>query len=141
MRDLAVALAVGLGAVLRGDFAGEQGPEAVLLEADADGLFLRVGDGTRGRALGLADVLLARPGHLGRVGPPRAGEVSGYYGPGSGIGRVFASRGSTPIRVGIVGLGAGVLAAFCRPGDSFHYYEIDPLIYDVAREWFDFLKR
>ena len=73
--------------------------------------------------------------------PARANELTGYYGPTSGIGRAFASHRSTPIRVGIVGLGAGVLAAFCRPGDSFHFYEIDPLIYQVAQDWFGFLKR
>jgi hypothetical protein len=76
-----------------------------------------------------------------RLDPGRQGEITGYYGPTSGIGRVFAARPRTPIHVGIVGLGAGVLAAFCRPGDSFHFYEIDPLIRDMAKAWFDFLRR
>jgi spermidine synthase len=43
------------------------------------------------------------------------------------------------LRVGIIGLGAGVLASFCRPPDSYVFYEIDPLIEAVARSHFAFL--
>ena len=34
------------------------------------------------------------------------------------------------MRVGVIGLGVGTLAAWSRPGDVFRFYEIDP---DVAR--------
>jgi spermidine synthase len=54
-----------------------------------------------------------------------------YYGPNSGIGVLLQnygdrSRGLGGLRVGIVGLGAGTLAAYGLPGDYFRYYEINP---------------
>ena len=62
-----------------------------------------------------------------------------YYGPKSGMGRAiryFESKG--PIRVGSIGLGAGVTASYCRPGDYFRIYEINPLDYQIATSWFTF---
>jgi hypothetical protein len=62
-----------------------------------------------------------------------------YYGPKSGMGRAiryFESKG--PIRVGSIGLGAGVTAAYCRPGDFFRIYEINPLDFQIATTWFTF---
>lgn len=37
-----------------------------------------------------------------------------------------------PMKVGIVGLGAGTLAAYGRPGDLFRFYEINTQVIDVA---------
>ena len=37
---------------------------------------------------------------------------------------LYAKR--CPLQVGLVGLGAGTLAAYARPGDHFEFYEIDP---------------
>jgi spermidine synthase len=45
--------------------------------------------------------------------------------------------------VGIVGLGAGTLAANGQPGDYFRFYEIDPQVVDFSLGWsskFTFLK-
>ncbi len=63
-----------------------------------------------------------------------------YYGPQSGVGRALdylESRG--PVRVGVIGLGAGVLAGYCRAGDMFRFYEINPLDVAIARREFSFL--
>jgi hypothetical protein len=43
-------------------------------------------------------------------------------------------------RVGVVGLGAGVLAAYGRKGDTFRFYEINPDVERIARTYFTFLK-
>jgi spermidine synthase len=43
--------------------------------------------------------------------------------------------------VGILGLGAGVLAAYNGPGDLFHFYEINPLIVRFARDYFTYLEQ
>jgi spermidine synthase len=68
------------------------------------------------------------------------GKPTTYYGPGSGIARAVRAAGqSGPIRVGVVGLGAGVLSTYSRPGDSFTYYEINPEDERIAREQFSFL--
>lgn len=68
-----------------------------------------------------------------------------YYSPESGIGRAFMySRlkgESASVSVGILGLGAGMTAAFCTPGDEFVYYEIDPRIEEIAREYFTYLDK
>ena len=42
-------------------------------------------------------------------------------------------------RVGIIGLGIGGLTAYARPGDTWHYFELNPTIVKIAREHFTFL--
>jgi hypothetical protein len=68
---------------------------------------------------------------------------SDYFGPTSGYGRVFTSlREMQPQRqlaVGVLGLGAGVLAAWMKPGDRLVFYEISPRVVDVAKREFTFL--
>ena len=39
-----------------------------------------------------------------------------------------------PMKVGIVGLGAGTLACYGRPGDLFRFYEINPQVVQVATD-------
>jgi SAM-dependent methyltransferase len=67
-----------------------------------------------------------------------------YFGPGSGYGRVFASlremRPKKPLAVGVIGLGAGVIAAWMKPGDRLVFYEISPRVVDIARREFTFLQ-
>ena len=38
-----------------------------------------------------------------------------------------------PLSVGIVGLGAGATACHARPGERWRFFEIDPLIVDIAK--------
>jgi hypothetical protein len=67
-----------------------------------------------------------------------------YFGPTSGYGRVFATlREMEPKRardIGVIGLGAGVIASYGRPGDTLVFYEISPRVVDIARREFTFLK-
>ena len=42
------------------------------------------------------------------------------------------------IRVAVIGLGTGTMAAFARPGDIMTFYEIDPLVRDIATNRFYF---
>jgi hypothetical protein len=62
-----------------------------------------------------------------------------YYVPSSGIGRLLRARSERPLQVGVVGLGAGTLAAYGRRGDGYTFFEIDPAVADVARHHFSFL--
>jgi hypothetical protein len=66
-----------------------------------------------------------------------------YFSPGSGYGRVFASlremQPKKPLAVGVIGLGAGVIAAWMKPGDRLVFYEISPRVVDIARREFTFL--
>jgi spermidine synthase len=44
------------------------------------------------------------------------------------------------MHAGLIGLGAGTLAACAREGDTFRFYEINPLVVDLARSEFTYLK-
>ena len=66
-------------------------------------------------------------------------DTTAYYGPESGAARVLRAKGEPPLRVGLVGLGIGTLAAYSRPGDVYRFYEINPLVEKLAREQFTFL--
>jgi len=72
--------------------------------------------------------------------PTYKNEPTSYYGRKSGVGRLISLvQQKQHIRVGLVGLGAGVLAAYCRRGDVFRFYEINPLDIFVANHYFTFL--
>lgn len=65
-----------------------------------------------------------------------------YYSEKSGVGRAMSAlRTSQPLKVGVVGLGAGTLAAYSQAGDTFRFYEINPLVIALARSPFTFLSR
>ena len=64
---------------------------------------------------------------------------SSYFGPTSGYGRVFASLPPGPHKVGVIGLGAGALAAYAKPGDDWVFYEISPAVVRAAMAEFTFL--
>jgi spermidine synthase len=63
-----------------------------------------------------------------------------YFARTSGYGRVFESLPQSPRKVGVLGLGAGALAAYARRGDTFRFYEIDPQVAAVAVSEFSFLR-
>ena len=71
--------------------------------------------------------------HGAQLDPPFDREPITYYGKKSGIGIVLQnypkrSISGQSLRVGLVGLGTGTLAAYGRPGDYFRYYEINPAV-------------
>ncbi len=61
---------------------------------------------------------------------PLSQKLVSYYGVESGIGLALRYHPRRlryqPIRVGVIGLGSGTLAAAGRPGDTFRFYEINP---------------
>ncbi|HLY09100.1 MAG TPA: fused MFS/spermidine synthase [Planctomycetota bacterium] len=65
-----------------------------------------------------------------------------YYGETSGVGRAIGRYRSRPeLRLGVVGLGVGTLAAYvARPGQSVRFYEINPDVPRLARRWFTYLE-
>ncbi|MFL5686793.1 MAG: spermidine synthase [Chloroflexota bacterium] len=65
-----------------------------------------------------------------------AGEPLSYYHRAGPLGDVFASlqQEHRTMRVGAVGLGAGAIAAYGRPGDSYAFFEIDPTVVSIARD-------
>ena len=67
------------------------------------------------------------------------GQLTTYYHEDSGIGAAIRSRGEQPVRVGVIGLGTGTIAAYGRPGDVYRFYDINPHVVRVAREEFTYL--
>lgn len=60
-----------------------------------------------------------------------------YYGPQSGVGlalRAASSLFGTDARISVVGLGAGTLACYAEPKQSWRIYEIDPAIVKIASD-------
>jgi hypothetical protein len=73
--------------------------------------------------------------------PDKRREPLTYYSRISGVGITLdelAKEG--PLRVGVVGLGTGTIAAYCRPGDFYHFYEINPVVERIATTEFTYLK-
>jgi len=60
-----------------------------------------------------------------------------YYYPGSPIGQTIAKRrevlGAQKGRYGIVGLGTGSSACHKREGESWRFFEIDPVVINIAK--------
>jgi SAM-dependent methyltransferase len=78
--------------------------------------------------------------------PGRERDPTSYYAPGSGVG--LALRHAPTLfgphaRIDVVGLGAGTLACYRRPGQTWRFYEIDPAMAAIARNpaQFSFLSR
>ncbi len=75
------------------------------------------------------------------LSPARRRQATSYYGPNSGIGVTLRTpEGRAPRKVGVIGLGAGTLAAYGMPGDRFTFYEINPLVTQIANLEFSFLR-
>jgi spermidine synthase len=65
-----------------------------------------------------------------------------YYGQKSGVGiTLLFARQDGNIRVGVIGLGVGTLARYGQKGDHYFFYEINPLVVDLATNLFDFLRQ
>lgn len=75
------------------------------------------------------------------LSPSRQHWPTTYFGSAGGAGiAIAAGRFDGPQHVGIIGLGIGTMAAYCRPGDVYRFYEINPLVEQFAREHFTYLR-
>ncbi len=64
-----------------------------------------------------------------------------YYAEDSGVGLALRfCCGSGPRKVGVIGLGAGTIAAYGRPGDRVQFYEINPNVEPIARDAFTYIR-
>ena len=125
----AIAMAVVIGAQVRGFHQN-----AILLERNFYGS-LRVVEANGSRALYHGTIM---HGSQFLADSRRAWPTS-YYGPASGIGLALAHCRAREKRIGVIGLGAGTLAAYGSPGDEFRFYEINPQVIAIAESQFKFL--
>ncbi len=112
----------------------DQGPDVVVAQGDSapvtgeDGRYRVLVNGTIDHGLQF-------------LAADRRDLPTSYYGPDSGIGVTLrAIEGTRPLRVGIIGLGAGTIATYGRSGDHYTFYEINPLDVLVAKSEFTFLR-
>jgi hypothetical protein len=148
LRNAAVCLPVVLGYI----FAPRPARHALALGAVL--LVAALSPGIHGKLLerqrsffGIHRVTLDPTGHFrqlvhgntihGRqnIDPALKDEPLSYYHRKGPIGQVFTYGNQAGIfdRVGIVGLGAGTLAAYGRPGQTMTYFEIDPVVKNIAQ--------
>jgi hypothetical protein len=64
-----------------------------------------------------------------------------YFYPTGPVGQIFAAFDgpNAKKRVAVVGLGAGTLASYGKPGQQFTFFEIDSAVERVARRYFTYL--
>jgi hypothetical protein len=70
-------------------------------------------------------------------------EPTTYYvdGTGAAIAVKQHPRAGSGLRVAVIGLGTGSMAAHGREGDFFRFYDIDPKVVKVARTYFTYLEK
>lgn len=69
--------------------------------------------------------------------PDKRRRPTTYYGPSSGIGLLLVNYprpAGGRLRIGVVGLGTGTIAAYGQPFDYIRFYELDPAIIDLATD-------
>jgi hypothetical protein len=72
--------------------------------------------------------------------PPYNRSATTYYKTKSGIGLTLLAKEKVGNRrVGLIGLGAGTLAAYGNKGDVFRFYDINPTVVEIAKRDFRFL--
>jgi hypothetical protein len=65
-------------------------------------------------------------------------EARSYYHPQQPFGDVMDLAGGRPL--GVLGLGAGGIAAYGETGQRLVFHEIDPAVVDIAWDWFSYLE-
>jgi hypothetical protein len=73
------------------------------------------------------------------LSPELRHEPTSYFARLSGAGIALQGLQGRPLKVGIIGLGAGTMAAYGRRGDEYRFYELDPLVIQTAQSEFSFL--
>ena len=98
----------------------------------------RESDGERRRSLVHGTIMHGKQ----YLQPELKRQATSYYTASSGIGRLIESMHprKDPIKVGIIGLGAGTIATYGSKGDVYRFYDINPGVIAIAQRDFTFLK-
>jgi hypothetical protein len=77
------------------------------------------------------------------LNPARQLEATTYYVDGTGAALAVKQnpRAGQGLRVAVIGLGTGSMAAHASKGDDFTFYDIDPKVVKVARTYFTYLEK
>ncbi len=64
-----------------------------------------------------------------------------YYAENSGVGVALHNCcGNRPRKIGVIGLGAGTIAAYGENGDQIRFYEINPAVAPIAHNLFTYIR-
>ena len=71
-----------------------------------------------------------------------------YYGIDSGIAQAFQQHPNRrqppgqrrPLKIGVIGLGAGAVSVYARRQDTLRFYELNPQVETIARKYFTYLE-
>ncbi len=137
---VAVSWAVAIGVMLTGGYyISSYVKSARVMERNFYGS-LRVNEDGPGARNGIRTLVHGNVIHGKQfTARDRRGEHITYYGAESGVGLALKYLRHSQLKVGVIGLGAGSLAAYARPGDVFRFYEINPLVEKLARSQFTYL--
>ncbi|HEY8641465.1 MAG TPA: fused MFS/spermidine synthase, partial [Candidatus Dormibacteraeota bacterium] len=125
-----VRFGLGLGAIFLVSYSPLLDPQPVLFVArDFFGVHTVVDDTGAGRHL----LLDGRVTHGSQNQDPRLRLLpTTYYAPSGPAGEFFQAGAAR--RVAVIGLGAGTLACYAQPGQSWTFYEIDPAVIRIAED-------
>ena len=132
-------LALGAGAIYTAaHFANLSGSNVMLQDRSFFGIY---------RVRQIADYHVLQNGTTTHGGQSREltrrMEPLTYYYQGGPLGDIFAKTAQKPIRrVAMVGLGTGTIACYGRPEEHWTFYEIDPMVAEIARtpRYFSYLR-
>jgi len=79
------------------------------------------------------------------IDPAKRQIATSYFNEKSGVGRAILNHPNygQGMKVGVLGLGIGILSTHGQPGDDYRFYEINPAVVDLAEGkggYFSFLK-
>ncbi|MEI9952650.1 MAG: fused MFS/spermidine synthase [Pseudomonadota bacterium] len=75
------------------------------------------------------------------VAPEKRQQPIAYYAAGTGVGRTLSYfQDRSDLRIGVVGLGVGTIAAYARAGQSIRFYEINEQVRALAEKYFSYMK-
>lgn len=140
-------------AVFLGLHIHQQQESTILTERDFYGV-LRVYETDRGTKFASRALYHGRITHGEQfLNPEMRSHPRAYYGPQSGISLAIGRHPKQlrwfdlkdreqqgGLHLGMIGLGVGTIATYSLPGDTFRFYEINPDVEQIAKEYFTFLK-
>lgn len=65
--------------------------------------------------------------------------LTSYYAEQGPLGDIFSTL--RPRKIAVIGLGAGTIACYATPENSFTFFELDPAVIDIAQTEFTFLRK
>lgn len=77
------------------------------------------------------------------IGNDEEKNPTSYYAHSEGLGWAILNHpkrvGKNTMRFGVIGLGAGTNAAYCGEGDYIRFYEINPQVIKVSKDYFTYI--